>query len=108
MAGRDLIGGEDVPKTPWQGYKSCLSLEGFQNLNDRWVGGSAYRGRPAGEDACHSQRTVSAAAGDSKAEGAEGLGMGVPAHVTQLYRKKTGTQAGFCLAFKISQVFKRT
>lgn len=34
--------------------------------------------------------------------------MRVPAHVLQLYRKKPGTQAGFCLAFKINQVFKRT
>ena len=95
------------------GIQKLPQLGGLLEPERQLVGGSAYRGRPAGEDACHSQRTVSAAAGcwqggDSKAEGAEGLAMRVPAHVLQLYRKKPGTQAGFCLAFKINQVFKRT
>lgn len=98
---------------PMAGIQTLPQFGGLKEPKRRMVGGSVYRGRPATEHACHSQGTVSAAAGcrqggDRKAKGAGVLATGVPAHVTQLYKKKTGTQAGFCLVFKISQIFKRT
>ena len=44
------------------------------------------------------------AAGRQKSKGRQGVGMGALAHVTQFCRKSR-TQASFCLAFKISQIF---
>lgn len=98
---------------PHGSIQSCLSLEGFLEPERQLVGGSAYRGRPAGEDACHSQRT-SALQLDvgreetAKPEGAEGLANEVPAHVTQLCQKEAWDPGRFLPCLQNQPGFKRT